>query len=91
MTSSINDEVTKRQDQWFGSVVRIPEDRLHMISYRNNFETPKPPGRPQYDGVTQLETKSRTQRNWPRIEACGDKPPEGAQGDTTSKSIKSRM
>ena len=44
--STINEEVTKRRLRWFGHISRMPQHRLPIQAYRNDFDKRRPPGRP---------------------------------------------
>ena len=46
ITKSINEEVTKRRLTWFGHVMRMPNNRLPLQAYWNDFAAPRPPGCP---------------------------------------------
>ena len=46
MTVKITDLVTRRQLRWFGHTIRMPPCRLPNQIYHNDFNTPRPRGRP---------------------------------------------
>ena len=44
--NNITQMITKRRLKWFGHVVRMPQDRLPLQVYKNDFPQPRKPGRP---------------------------------------------
>ena len=46
ITKTISDEIVQRRLKWFGHVARMPQQRLPLRAYKNDFTTRRPRGRP---------------------------------------------
>ena len=46
LDKTITEEVEQRRLKWFGHVLRMPQHRLPIMAYQNDFSVPRQPGRP---------------------------------------------
>ena len=46
ITKTISEEIVQRRPKWFGHVARMPQQRLPLRAYKNDFTTRRPRGRP---------------------------------------------
>ena len=72
ITKTISEEIGQRRLKWFGHVVRMPQQRLPLRAYNNDFTTRIPRGRPPCDGETRCKTMRVCLSKTPNTRPKGD-------------------